>query len=197
MAQRANIILNLENSNGNKVTRIYYTAWGIGKVMPMAIMEFISNLSNASNVRATELKLNTFNSAFIEDISLAFDEDGKYDDINFDDCKTPQGVKHLIEKYSDNNNGAIVLNVIEKKANYDYEYDFEIGFLIGHEDEDYIFNDKEYNVGNPKAFEEWVTYEEWYRIVVEEYSRTTKNNGVDFKDLFLNFLKFFDVEILK
>gem|GEM_PF-5320865 len=172
MGQRTMFYTVAEDRDGNKWLRSYYCHDGSGRLMPLVAMKCIIN----SFMRSYNWKTH------VSRIGIDVPEDVMKNEhfliLGSEAELTPQYFGKLAV---DNNNGAMVLFIKESENALQYD-NYKIGFLLGPEDE-------KYEQGLGKAWERWLTLDEWCGMEVNR-------GGADKKFLtwFHGFMEEFEVE---
>lgn len=144
MGQRTNLLLQIEGRSGAKLNRVYHLQWGYRKYLPMAFLNIISG--RYFKPENTDI-FNFFTSNLIklDGLKLIESQDwSKYDFNLLEDCQ--QALRHC-----DNNNGAMVVVIIEDARDYYYPA-YKLGFLLGPE-----------HLENDTAFSHWVSTEDFMK----------------------------------
>jgi hypothetical protein len=184
MGQRTQIILRTVDNKGKKDTKVYHYQWGFAKTMFIELMALVlksyrkdtwdktynfhdfHSLTN-NNHEETEYIKEQFKKHKLKDCILK--------DINEVDIKNPKGAE-LIYNYCDNNNGVMVIEIVEGEKDYD-QCKFTFGVLQGSEE-------------TSKPCTKFVTPRKYMKVspsyCPEEFIRT-----------FEMFCKYFKVESLK
>ena len=165
MGQRTIFITVAENKNGEKKVNAYYSQWGIGRIMPMAAMScIINNERRGYDVNVSDgLVFDAKIQGYVPVFSQTYGDGGTAVKKFYD----PKKLGEFADNY-DNNNGAVVLYAKQDKSDtYGTNTEYEIGFLLGSEDEFGVWNGEPYNEnsrGLGDAFSRWLTLEEWAGI---------------------------------
>lgn len=185
MGQRTNILLQVINKNGEQRNYIYYSGWGIGRIMPVTVMGYLCKLFNHRRSAA-----DFFETAQIDHTPDIVNDAAQMEEcglglpptIDIDDAGQLRGI---LSRYH-NDNGAIVMQVAETREAPGGEYRqdhhpramaFRIGFMLGPEDADCPFS-------------EYIGLDEWCDTVGGDWVTP------DFREMFRLFLSHFSVEIL-
>lgn len=191
MGQRTQLLVLKEDNKGNKEARFYHHQWGFGRVMYLALMDMcIGYYDKGFSVREG---FNFFDAIKFSCNSKIIDITNNVpkhvmDAVNPDDFKTIQEVFD----YGDNNNGGLFIYVKQAEKVYQPST-FKIGFLLGCEDEETIESDGVViNKGNGKAFERWLTPQEYGKL-----NGGRNYSDDEFVDMFDKFCKYFKIEYFK
>lgn len=194
MGQRTTIILIAENEKNDRVVRVYYDQWGIGRKPFLNLLsvhhaiynrrygEPLTEIMTLDNVRSKTIPMFIFTYTKHKK-STAIDFDG--DQIKcpkFDTFTDPKRIGKFIDSHCDNNNGAMVIRI---KDLGHYSYDFSVGFLMGHEDEPY---DSETNPEGERAFSRWLTMDEYAKLPI---NRMYADDG--FMKIINDFCRYFGI----
>lgn len=158
-----------ENKSGEKKVNAYYCQWGIGRIMPMAAMScIINNERRGYNVPVTDgLVFDAEKQGYTPVFSKLFAPGG----TAVNKFYKPKKLGEIAEQNS-NNNGALVLYAKDDPEDkYSRNTKYEIGFLLGGEDEFGFWNGEPYNPesnGLGPAFSRWLTLEEWAGIGINK-----------------------------
>ena len=160
MGQRTMFFTVAEDCKGNMKVCGYYHGWGIGRVMPMAVMTCV--FTNERRVYGkTAIDGVTFNASaqgYSLDFSATYEAGDKLA------RKVWNNPRMIGEFRGDNNNGAVVLYARDRGESVSDGTEYKIGFLLGSEDMYQKYGDKEYNKDNEalgEDFGRWLTLEEW------------------------------------
>ncbi len=220
MGQRVNIVLKVtDKENKTKVT-IYHDQWGIGRKGLLNIISLhhaFYNKTYGKSITET-VAINPGEAGIYEEYNLFYNQDklvkfvrdGK-DKINLIDAKqfrklsnvsNPKSIGEFIDRFCDNNNGAIFIDVVERQDPenpYHTDTDIRYGFLLGSEDEYHVFDyDGEKEICNPEnkklgpAFSQWLSLEEWCNLEINKSYADEK-----FKNICKDFFDYFGIEEMK
>lgn len=193
MGQRTQVLVIKENNKKEKKAYFFHHQWGFGRVMYLGLMDlFMQDYSKE-----------TFDENY-DFFKCSFKTSEKFYDVTKEvpkkvldavDINDFESIKKVFD-YGDNNNGGMVVYIKQQKTEW-YGCKFKIGFLLGHEDEEgeYVDSDgnlQQYNVGNGKAFERWLTPQEYGAL----------NGGSEYSDkkfvaMFEKFCKYFKIKYFK
>lgn len=193
MGQRTQVLVIKENNKNEKKVHFFHHQWGFGRVMYLGLMDlFMQDYSKE-----------TFENGY-NFFDCSFKTSGKFYEIT---DEVPKEVLEAVDinnfdtikkvfKYGDNNNGGMVVHIKEDETDW-YRSDFKVGFLLGYEDaeSEYVDDDgnvEKYNEGNGKAFERWLTPQEYGKL----------NGGSDYSDdlfleMFDKFCKYFNIKYIE
>ena len=215
MGQRTAFIVVAQDHDKNTIVRAYHNQWGIGRKTPLAFMSLFTRLYNreygkkiteCAFIDQSEHKMSLEYQfdyptgkelAKVHDTSCGPENEeiytrqnkgfGNWKDVpkKVEGWRDPAKVQKYIYGNHDNNNGAIVVFVTPADGP---EWDvpkFEIGWLVGEEDED----DAKL-AGLP--LNDWVTTEPYLSLPVNEDFSDDK-----FRAMFRSFLDYFGVKELQ
>ena len=177
MGQRTQILLKLENKEGQTKNYLYHIQWGFCKVMPAVFMQWVINkqffgmptyYKDYNFFKENQIKTNDY----IRDITSELKE---YKNKNIDITNLNE-LKEILGGL-DNNNGFMVIEYKELES----EYFYKIGFIQGLEELKSIDDE----------FKEFVSPEKY----MKESSQRCYNEN--FLISFEQFCKVYDIEILK
>ena len=211
MGQRVNIVLKVtDKENKTKVT-IYHDQWGIGRKGLLNIIALHHALYNREFGKSITETVHLYpeQCGIINLCEFVYEKSKltgrwKTDPGGFKTLKNvsvPSKIGEFIDSNCDNNNGAVYIEVTEKKAEGTTlpEYEMKIGFLLGHEDEYGVYNyshgPKIYNKENEKygkAFSRWLSLEEWCNLGI---NRSYADE--EFKKICKEFFDYFGIEEMK
>lgn len=204
MGQRTAIILAVESKEGNKKVSVYHDQWGIGRkpfLNMMAIFHSYYNKRYGKDI-TEQIKLNPETSGTILEYEYKYStikkgrksipvasgvfHSGTEDEIeeyipDFDAFLDNVVCGEYIDSHMDNNNGAMVIHVkeIQKgKMSYETEYEIEIGFLLGHEDEGHYDDETEKWIVDVPAYSKWMTAEEYAQLDINKTYADEKFMGI-------------------
>lgn len=161
-----------EDRDGIKWLRSYYCHNGSGRLMPLVAMKCIIN----SFLRSYNWKTP------VSRIEIDEPEDVmKNQHFLILGSKTELTPHYFGKLAIDNNNGAMILFIKESENALQYD-DYKIGFLLGPEDE-------KYEQGLGKAWERWLTLDEWCGMEVNR-----DNTDEKFLTWFHGFMEEFEVK---
>lgn len=142
MGQRTNILLQIEGRSGARLNRVYHLQWGYYKYMPMA---FLHLLSSQYFRRCTMDIFEYYTSVLKLDGIIDMENEWECCDFNkLADCQN-------VLKHCDNNNGAMVVVIIEGARDLDFP-SYKLGFLLGPDD-----------VRNEYPYARWVDLQEFLK----------------------------------
>ena len=181
-----------ENKSGEKKVNAYYCQWGIGRIMPMAAMScIINNERRGYDVPVTEgLVFDAQKQGYVPVFSRTY-APGRTAVNKFYE---PETLGAFADE-KDNNNGAVVLYAKADPGEWGQGTKYEIGFLLGSEDEFGVYNGEPYNEdakGLGPAFSRWLTLEEWAALEINKRYTDEK-----FLAWFRGFLEEFGVTVKK
>ena len=200
MGMRTMLYTVAEDINGQITVNGYYGQWGIGRIMPLAVITIIINCFRNEKARWKHYDYPFENAVHFDyeaqRFSLEFSEhlQGNLEDNRFV-WETPSLIGTVTNQF-DNNNGACVLYakqvpVSESKSGNEMDIEFRLGFLLGFSDAWSEGEDpKLKRLGKP--FQRWLTLDEWASL-------QCNRNYTDkpFLSWFKGFLNEFDVTIMK
>lgn len=143
MGQRTALILQhvnnyLTHDGGQRVeTRVFYHNWGIGRVLPLQLVEILNSIVTASPYQDTFSK--EAQPQGTDDITDQYDSDT----LNLAGFDDPEAVGFIIKNASNNNGGLFVRVTESKEGTTTVEY----AYMLGHE-----------NGGN---YDRFCTFNEW------------------------------------
>lgn len=204
MGQRVNIILAVEDKENKKKVYVYHDQWGIGRkslLNLMSIHHAFYNKPYGESITET-VNLDPSRSGVYLEYEFNYDKNNKQDkndkvEYKFEDFLIPDKAGDFIDKYCDNNNGAMVVHIKETdNGTWNPDVSFKVGFLLGHEDEyhtyDYKGEVEVYNKENEKygkAFSKWLSLEDWCNL---DINSTYADN--DFKSIIETYMKYFEFD---
>lgn len=219
MGQRVNIVLKVTDAENNSKVTVYHDQWGIGRKGLLNIIAIQHSLYNKRYGKqlCNAVKLYPEQSNVIEEYTLLY-RDGKLEKfVRCEDGKeiatekagslsdianvsNPVELGKFIDARCDNNNGVVFVSVTEKKTDsFSSDYDFRIGFLIGHEDEYEVYAPDDeptkvevYNKDNEKfgkAYGRWLSVDEWCGIRINSHYA-----DADFAGICKEFFGYFDIK---
>ena len=201
MGQRVNIILAVEDKEFKKKVYVYHDQWGIGRkslLNLMSIHHAFYNKTYGKSITETA-NLDPSRSGVCLEYEFNYDKNNTQDKndkvkYEFEDFLVPDKVGEFIDKYCDNNNGAMVVYIRESEnmESWNPDVDFKCGFLLGHEDECYEYDGEEYNKENThlgKAFHKWLSLEEWCKLSIN-----SSYADEEFKNIVNSYMQYFDIK---
>lgn len=204
MGQRVNIILIVEDKEENKKVTVYHDQWGIGRKSLLNLLSIHHAFYNKGyNDKFIEVvNLDPKRSDVYNEYEFYYDKENvqKENDIRFpfENFLVPKWIGEFINSHCDNNNGAMVVYVKEKKTDnpFMFDYDFKYGFLLGSEDayhvyewegKDEVCNEENKHFGD--AFSRWLTLDEWCGL---DINKTYADE--EFKEIIQKYATYFEFE---
>ena len=187
MGQRTQILVLKENNKGERKAYFFHHQWGYGRNMYLTVMD----------IQTRDYFKETFAQgySFLTSPILGATDTKWYDitkDISVEvlNAVDPDNFKSITDvfAYGDNDNGGIFVYIKEDEVAY-HGANIKIGFLLGDEDEESVYDGKLYNEGNGKAFERWLTPAEYGRM-----NGGSIYSDPDFIAMFTQFCDYFGIE---
>ena len=212
MGQRTHFVIVAEDKINNRArVSIYYNHWGIGRIMPSALMTIIPNVQWGFE-RYCGDKFVDF--AMIDYKRLGYTLERV---INYTNGKRVTPIKEAPKDFSDwfvsekageymrdfdNNNGCLFLFVTNyKDTNDDFKTNYEIAWMIGSEDvyrpewksaDGFVINARnEENKKFGEAYCKWINTTQWMGL---EVNRRWWTYDPAFKELFNRFLAYWGIK---
>lgn len=194
MGQRTQMIV-LINDHENKEKNtgfVFHYQWGVGRKMLLALMGLHRNLYNFerwSDKPLAEIATSYKDFSGWLEYKMTFHRLKKYVDIEpqehrepetrgyvYEDFLNPAFIDDFTANYCDNNNGVMVVTIDWWSRN---KKSMKVGWLRGYEDAR----------GGLKAFDRWLSLEEWCNMPVNRDFADEK-----FKKIVRNYMDYFEIE---
>ena len=188
MGQRTAFLIKRTYWNGKVNIRLVHHQWGIGRVMHNNfIRDFMEMITDRSYPTKT---LKDFMKIIDDEHSLYLERNFRKCSMSIPDVFDKKVIKRYFNR-TDNNNGGMIIDIVEKSSDKEPYYteieSIRIGFVVGWEECDYDYDTGKY-LGE-KPFEKLYTGEEYVKISCEgQYAYP------EFIQMWNGFIKQYEIE---
>ena len=167
MGQRTAFLIKRTYWNGKVNIRLVHHQWGIGRVMHNNfIRDFMEMVTDRSYPAKT---LKDFMKIIDDEHSLYLERNFRKGSMSIPDVFDKKVIKRYFNR-TDNNNGGMIIDIVEKPSDKEPYYteieSIRIGFVVGWEECDYDYKTEKWLGDEP--FEKLYTGEEYVKISCED-----------------------------
>ena len=181
MGQRTQMLIQTVNNKSEKRNRIYHFQWGFGRTMFLQLMDlFLSDYfkdvfkKNYSVFDVTRLTKKAY------DITDEVEIPENLDVTDIEQIKS-------VFKQCDNNNGGMVIQVLESDTDYE-GFGYKVGLILGPKETWDYENETEIE----KPFSRYVSYQEYFEKAGGKFCTEPS-----FAKMWQGFIEFAEIEFLK
>ena len=188
MGQRTAFLIKRTYWNGKVNIRLVHHQWGIGRVMHNNfIRDFMEMITDRSYPAKT---LKDFMKIIDDEHSLYLERNFRKGSMSIPDVFDKKVIKRYFNR-TDNNNGGMIIDIVEKPSDKEPYYteieSIRIGFVVGWEECDYDYKTEKWLGDEP--FEKLYTGEEYVKISCEgQYAYP------EFIQMWNGFIKQYEIE---
>ena len=188
MGQRTAFLIKRTYWNGKVNIRLVHHQWGIGRVMHNNfIRDFMEMITDRSYPAKT---LKDFMKIIDDENSLYIERNFRKGSMSIPDVFDKKVIKRYFNR-TDNNNGGMIIDIVEKPSDKEPYYteieSIRIGFVVGWEECDYDYKTEKWLGDEP--FEKLYTGEEYVKISCEgQYAYP------EFIQMWNGFIKQYEIE---
>lgn len=188
MGQRTAFLIKRTYWNGKVNIRLAHHQWGIGRVMHNHFIRDFMELITDRSIQEKTLK--DFMKIIDDEHSLYLERNFRKDSMAIPDVFDKKVIKRYFSK-TDNNNGGMIIDIVEKPSDREPIYtaieSIKIGFVVGWEECEYDYKTDKWIGDEP--FEKLYTGEEYVKISCDgEYAYP------EFISMWNSFIKQYEIE---
>ena len=188
MGQRTAFLIKRTYWNGKVNIRLVHHQWGIGRVMHNHFIRDFMELITDRSIQEKTLK--DFMKIIDDEHSLYLERNFRKGSLSIPDVFDKKVIKRYFSK-TDNNNGGMIIDIVEKPSDREPIYtsieSIRIGFVVGWEECEYDYKTDKWTGDEP--FEKLYTGEEYVKISCDgEYAFP------EFLEMWRGFIKQYEIQ---